>query len=209
MVKLHYVLLRTFRTLVAQGFCSPGDERDGDGGGGPLQDNVDGTGMGTGQGNEDVSKEIEDEEQVLGLQGDEDGPPPDSQNKQDEGLEMEVWSAVWLQYGWLVVLTYMCVGCLPQQNDFSGELQDVPEGDKEEEDDDGDDNSDEEELQRQMGDLEDDNKDVVDEKLWNQESDEEDENDDKEEKFEKNKPVDGEDTGEVGRQPLPAAGSGG
>lgn len=44
-------------------------------------------------GNEDVSKEIEDEEQVLGLQGDEDGPPPPPDpngQKQDEGLEMQV-----------------------------------------------------------------------------------------------------------------------
>ena len=44
-------------------------------------------------GNEDVSKEIEDEEQVLGLQGEEDGPPPPPDpngQKQDEGLEMQV-----------------------------------------------------------------------------------------------------------------------
>ena len=47
--KLEYVLLRTFRTLIGQGYCGPSEER-GDGAEGPMQDNVDGTGMGSGQG---------------------------------------------------------------------------------------------------------------------------------------------------------------
>lgn len=48
------------------------------------------------------------------------------------------------------------------QNDFDAELQDVPDGNKEEDNDDDDDGKSdaEDELERQMGDLADDNKDV-------------------------------------------------
>ena len=71
--KLHYVTLRLFRNLLSKGYCSDdvqegGSAEDGDGNRN-FEDDVDGTGMGEGDGKKDVSDEIEDEEQILGLEG--------------------------------------------------------------------------------------------------------------------------------------------
>ena len=65
----------TFRNLLAKGFCADdvaegGAAEDGDGNRN-FEDDVDGTGMGEGDGKKDVSDEIEDEEQILGLEGEE------------------------------------------------------------------------------------------------------------------------------------------
>lgn len=129
-----------------------------------FDDDVEGTGMGEGEGKKDVTDQIEDEEQLLGLKGDKEEKEQAEQGKelgddQDKGMEME--------------------------NDFDGEMFDVPKGEEKE------DGSDEEkeELDREMGDLGDDaDIDVVDEKLWDQEDDEdgddEGRDDRREEKFE-------------------------
>lgn len=110
-----------------------------------------------------MSQEIEDEEQVLGLQDDVEPPESGEPLPQEEGgLEM--------------------------QNDFEGALHDVDPSQGEKEDDDDGEEEEEEELQRQMGDLgQEDEKEVVDEKLWNDESDEEDLKED--EQFEPGKPL--------------------
>ena len=51
-------------------YCRQNDENEDnkDGEEGEMQDNVQGTGMGEGEGKKDVSNEIEDEEQLLGNQ---------------------------------------------------------------------------------------------------------------------------------------------
>ena len=67
--KLCGTLAGTFCSLARDGFCAP--QPDGDQGadtGGELQDDKAGTGIGEGQGKKDVSDEIEDEAQVLGLE---------------------------------------------------------------------------------------------------------------------------------------------
>ncbi|CAN0493688.1 unnamed protein product, partial [Scytosiphon promiscuus] len=74
--KLHYVTVRVFRTLLSKGLCAAETEDDvGDGDGDidgmKFDDDVEGTGMGEGEGKKDVTDEIEDEEQLLGLKGDE------------------------------------------------------------------------------------------------------------------------------------------
>jgi midasin len=77
--KLLYVLLRVFRVLIAKGFCaddvSDGGEGDGAGGAGNMkfEDDVEGTGMGEGEGKNDVTDQIENEEQLLGLKGESQG----------------------------------------------------------------------------------------------------------------------------------------
>jgi len=79
--KLLYVVLRVFRTLLAKGLCSDQTkEEDGDGAGGDagemrFEDDVEGTGMGEGDGRKDVSDQIENEEQLLGLKDQQ--PPPE------------------------------------------------------------------------------------------------------------------------------------
>lgn len=47
-----------------RGFCGAPDSQEGGEGNGEFTDDVEGTGMGEGQGKEDVSEQIEDEEQV-------------------------------------------------------------------------------------------------------------------------------------------------
>ncbi|ORZ38563.1 hypothetical protein BCR44DRAFT_1497173 [Catenaria anguillulae PL171] len=109
LAKAGYVVLINMTKLVRQGFCVPqssdGDDDNAAGGQGDGQfEEADGTGIGQGSGNKDVSDEIEDEEQVLGLkdeedQADESGDQERKENKKDEGMEME--------------------------NDFDGDLEDL------------------------------------------------------------------------------------
>ncbi|EQC37386.1 hypothetical protein SDRG_04990 [Saprolegnia diclina VS20] len=167
MSKAEFVIVRVFRTLLSNGFCKAPEEKEDDSTGGQFnfEDDVEGTGMGEGDGKKDVSDQIEDEEQLLGLKGDE--PPPENQEKKDKekddsGLEMN--------------------------NDFDGQLEDIDDDDQK--DDDKDDDDDQEELDREMGDFDEDN--IVDEKRWGEDSDDEDDNIDKDkEKFD-DKEMEGE-----------------
>jgi midasin len=178
--KLSYVLIRVFRTLLCKGICSDKtedtDDTGDDNGTGGLQfsDDVEGTGMGEGDGKKDVSDQIEDEEQLLGLQSDkqqeskEDKNELDDDNK-DDGIEMA--------------------------NDFEGDMHDVPKEDQK--DDDNNSENDEQELDREMGDAGD-TADVIDEKLWDDDDDDNDDNNDEngtdkeQEKFEQGSRMDGE-----------------
>ncbi|OQR87196.1 midasin-like protein, partial [Achlya hypogyna] len=165
MAKCQFVIVRVFRTLLSNGFCKAPEEKEDDSTGGQFnfEDDVEGTGMGEGDGKKDVSDQIEDEEQLLGLKGDE--PPPEQEKKDkekdDSGLEM--------------------------QNDFDGALEDVDDDDDNQDDDKDDD---QEELDREMGDFDEDN--VVDEKRWGEDSDDEEDQIDKDkEKFD-DKEMEGE-----------------
>ena len=89
--KLCGTLAGTFCSLARDGFCAPQpDGEQGAGKGGELQDDKAGTGIGEGEGKKDVSDEIEDEAQVLGLEdlkkdeAAQDGAPDDPAH----GLEM-------------------------------------------------------------------------------------------------------------------------
>ncbi len=172
--KLNYILLRVFRVLVAKGFCSDkvddnGVAEDMNDAGGNFADDQDGTGMGEGEGRNDVTDQIENEEQLLGLKNDanENSNDKDGTSKQldkeeaEKGMEME--------------------------GDFEGDMYDVPE---EEQGDPQDDDNKKEELDRELGDGDEENDDVIDEKLWGESDDEEDHQG--EEKFEKNSSVKGE-----------------
>ena len=171
--KFEYIKLRLFRVLIAKGYCADDVEEGGDGEGDAsnmkFEDDVDGTGMGDGDGKNDVTDEIENEEQLLGLKGDQ-TEENSNQNKElgedeaDTGMEME--------------------------NDFDGELFDVPD---KKETEDGENEDDEEELDREMGDGQDPNEQVVDEKMWDDDDDDEDGGENQnEEKFEKDSKVSGE-----------------
>ena len=73
--KLLYVNLRIFRVLLAKGLCSD-DTKEGEGEGGgdggtlSFGDDMEGTGMGEGNGANDVSDQIDNEEQLVGLKDD-------------------------------------------------------------------------------------------------------------------------------------------
>lgn len=141
--KLDYVLCSIIQTLAKDGFCTPPDtEADGEGEG--ATETSDGVGLGEGSGKENVSKEIEDESQVEGLQ--DEGAENDERNK-DEGDD----------------------NAIEMSEDFGGYLEDVDEKDDEEggEQSDGESEVDPEE---QIGNLENDDPAAVDEKLWGDEA---------------------------------------
>lgn len=72
---------------------------------------------------------------------------------------------------------------MEMENDFEGEMFDVPKGEEKDDNKENDDD-DQEELDREMGDVGD-SGDVVDEKLWDENEEDDEEGDDKgEEKFE-------------------------
>ena len=175
--KFLYVLLRVFRVLISKGFCSDdvsdGGEGDGEGGACEMkfEDDVEGTGRGEGDGKNDVTDEIDNEEQLLGLKGDEDQEAASQQERKelkedevDTGMEME--------------------------GDFDGEKFDLPDQPEDQNDDANSDN--EEEVDREMGDGEDPNEQVVDEKMWDNEEDDLDEMQQEKEKFEENSKMAGE-----------------
>merc|ERR1711976_616651 len=120
--------LSLFRELIAKGVCSDdveeGGDGEGDAGNTNFEDDVEGTGMGEGDGKNDVTDEIENEEQLLGLKGDDEGEQSNDQKElgEDEaetGMEME--------------------------NEFDGELFDVPEKQQDENGSDNDDDDENEE----------------------------------------------------------------
>ncbi|KAJ3272914.1 hypothetical protein HDV01_005111 [Terramyces sp. JEL0728] len=142
LAKFQYILSNTFYSLLKDGFCIPkleeNDEDEGD-----MQDNVDGMGIGEGEGKKDVSDEIENEDQVEGLKNDADKAPPADKNEmkeEDDAIEME--------------------------NDFDGVLEDVSEDENQDQQEEEDEK---EEHDEQMGNLDDDLADVVDEKMWGDE----------------------------------------
>eukprot|EP01114_Cavostelium_apophysatum_P009739 TRINITY_DN2299_c0_g1_i7.p2 TRINITY_DN2299_c0_g1~~TRINITY_DN2299_c0_g1_i7.p2 ORF type:complete len:2267 (+),score=877.38 TRINITY_DN2299_c0_g1_i7:9332-16132(+) len=164
--RLEYHMLSIFSNLYTRGFNMPQDEKEGDGTGETLE-NVEGTGMGQAEGEKDVSKEIDNDEQLEDLKGQEQGEDPHMKpNVPEEGREME--------------------------NDFDGNLESLDKDENNEENSDEEPEEDENQ-EKQMGDM-DDNEEVVDEQLWF--GDSEDENEDKEgedEKQEKNNPLGRED----------------
>ena len=69
LAKLIYVVESVFITLSFHGYCESKEDEDNQEQEGE-EEWKDGTGIGEGKGEEDVSKEIEHEEQVEGLRGD-------------------------------------------------------------------------------------------------------------------------------------------
>jgi midasin len=146
--KLDYVMCSVVHTLGTRGFCIPPETEEGEGAGDEQGKELGGTGLGEGTGNENVSKEIEDESQVEGLQGDE-GDEGDGMQR-EKGKDEE--------------------NTIEMSEDFGGEMEDVPEGDEE-----GDEEEEEEEEpdaegpDEQLGELDKSDPAAVDEKLWGDE----------------------------------------
>ncbi|KAF9915434.1 AAA ATPase midasin [Lobosporangium transversale] len=138
--KLTYVLCNTFSILFSKGFCIPEMEQEMKEG--EEETGVAGTGIGEGEGGKDVSDEIEDEEQVLGTQNEKKQEDQDKKETQEEdkGIEME--------------------------NDFEGNLEDVEPSSDQDDNEDDEDDEDKEEPDEAIGDVDDDNPEAIDEKMW-------------------------------------------
>jgi len=173
--KLESVLTALFLGLCAEGFCAPPEEVDGEGGGG-MMDDQSGTGMGAGEGKKDVADEIENEDQILGMEDLEKQDEDEKKDKNNTGDDDDD-------------------GGIEMQNDFEGTMEDVDAGG----DDDDDDQDDaKEDMEKEMGDDGDDG-DVIDERMWNDEDDDanEDEKNQAPEKYEKGSSVKQDDAQET------------
>ena len=145
MAKMTYCLVNSFSIIITKGFCMPAGADDGEEG--DADGMMAGTGMGEGEGNKDVSEEIEDEEQVLGTQNEERNNDDKQDTKEEKnGMDME--------------------------NDFDGNLEDIEQDEDKEEDDSDDSDSDEEDPDEQIGDVDDMDPDAVDDKMWGDEAEE-------------------------------------
>ncbi len=178
LAKLNYVLVRVFRVLVSKGYCADNitNDEDGDGEGDisgmNFEDDKEGTGMGEGDGKQDVTDQLESEEQLLGLKGDD---QDDTTTEQRDSRELNEEEA---KQG------------MEMEADFEGDMFDVLEQNQDDIPDPDDDE--EQELDREMGDGPDQNEDVVDEKMWDQSDDDEGEQDPADEKFEKDSGMKGQ-----------------
>ncbi|KAJ1954201.1 AAA ATPase midasin, partial [Dispira parvispora] len=149
--KLSYVLCNTFSVLLRDGFCTPEFEGEGEGDEGPEGNGKleEGTGIGEGRGEKNVSDEIENEDQVLGTENEEkDDSPQQDPAAGEDAIEME--------------------------NDFEGEIGDAQYTDVEDDSGPSDGEEEEPELEDRIGDVDLDDPSAVDDKLWDGEDDEED-----------------------------------
>ncbi|KAG9103873.1 hypothetical protein FRC06_007402 [Ceratobasidium sp. 370] len=141
--RLTYVLASTVRTLMQKGFCKPPDAQDESGGKEAGEELAEGTGMGEGAGTENISNQIEDEAQVEGLQGEQESTTKDDKNSDDkEAIEMS--------------------------EDFAGATEDVDEDENGGEADSK--SGSEADPDERIEDLDSADPNVVDEKLWNDDS---------------------------------------
>ena len=148
--KLNYTLGSIVRTIAKDGFCQPKDT-EGAEEGGEGQETMEDTGLGEGTGSENMSKEIQEESQVEGLQGEE-GQAEEKIERAEEGNAIEM------------------------SEDFGGEMQDVPEAEDEGEGESEEEGS-EADPDEQIGDVDPTGENAVDEKLWGDEQGPEDKED--------------------------------
>ncbi|KAI6098131.1 midasin [Pisolithus sp. B1] len=148
LLKLDYVVCSVLHTLATRGFCIPPETEEGDDTTGSEEGRgLEGTGIGEGAGAENVSKEITDESQVEGLQGE----GNDTERGEGKGDE----------------------NAIEMNEPFEGEMEDV----EDDEDGDGEEESPEdgEGPDEQLGKLDRADPNKVDEKLWGDEPGEDEE----------------------------------
>ncbi|KAK4668735.1 AAA ATPase midasin [Podospora pseudoanserina] len=139
--RLGYTLSTSFTIISSQGFCTPSEpsnEKSNETG------NVenDGTGLGDGEGAEDISKDIQPDEDLTELAQDKNNNTQGDIEEHDDAVDMG-------------------------DDELEGELGDVAGKDEEEEDKDGsDDEGDDEDVDEQAGDVDDLDPTAVDEKMW-------------------------------------------
>ena len=144
-MKLCYIGSGIFSTLLYQGFCKPSDADDDDNA--PTED-ASGTGLGSGEGQNDISDQIDDEEQLQKQEQDEN--PNQQMEEQEKAIETE--------------------------QDFESDLQDVKPDDNNQDDNQNDEEDSEEEednFDDEMGEVDRDQEEILDEKLWNEEDEDE------------------------------------
>eukprot|EP01015_Nassula_variabilis_P003581 TRINITY_DN1241_c0_g2_i5.p1 TRINITY_DN1241_c0_g2~~TRINITY_DN1241_c0_g2_i5.p1 ORF type:complete len:1010 (-),score=318.66 TRINITY_DN1241_c0_g2_i5:37-3066(-) len=170
--KFEYLMTSVFINLSYKGFCSAEEvENDGDnqGEGDDSGKLVDGTGIGEGQGVQNVSKQIEFEEQLLGMKNDKEEENQDeNQEKQENEGEDDV---------------------VDMENDFKGKTSKQEQQKEGEEEDKKEDEIDEDKLDEEISEVDD----TLDYKMWNKEDHKKDQEDEEDQKDEENEQEEGEE----------------
>ncbi|KAF7587528.1 hypothetical protein BBP40_007087 [Aspergillus hancockii] len=135
--KLSYILAKSFTQIASEGFCTPTEASTEDSKSGKLES---GTGLGDGQGAEDISKDVGDDEDLSELAQQEQKEEP-TEDIDDSGDAVNM-----------------------DQEDLQGETTEHKEGDEDEKDESGD--EDEDNIDEEVGSVDDLEETAVDEKMW-------------------------------------------
>ncbi|XP_074663211.1 midasin-like [Tubulanus polymorphus] len=172
--KLLSVLLGIFSEIIQKGFCLPAEMSDELAGDGATKfEDMENAGMGEGQGQKDVSDQIETEDQLEELkkagEEDEKADPDEKPDVPDEDNAIEM------------------------SDDFEGKLHNLdPSKEDENENSEDDDEDVENKIDKQMGDVDDENADKLDDQVWGSDDEEPEEQEQKEDKKEEVGPGSGQ-----------------
>lgn len=140
MAKSTFILTKSLLTLANDGFCSPEAPTE------QKQDNnlQDGTGLGDGEGVENNSKDVEEDDDLAehAQQPNEEQNKDENEDKDDDAVDME--------------------------GDMAGELENLSDQEEDENDENGD--EEEEDLDEEVDDLDDLDPNAVDDKMWDEEA---------------------------------------
>ncbi|KAI5928416.1 hypothetical protein F4810DRAFT_705356 [Camillea tinctor] len=145
--KLGYILSRIFTQLSSQGFCTPKEKSDETAG---QSDKLEsGTGLGEGEGAEDISKDIQPDEDLSELAQEKNKESGEDMEDEKDAVDMA-------------------------DEELEGDLGSIDGGEDEEKGSDaGDDDKSEEEIDEETGDVDDLDPSAVDEKMWDGENEDE------------------------------------
>ncbi|CAH1229365.1 MDN1 [Branchiostoma lanceolatum] len=151
--KLLSILLGLFSDLASKGFCLPAEFSDELGGEGATQfEDIEGGGIGEGEGAKDVSDQIENEDQLQEAQ-----KPDQEREDQDPDQQPDVQDEQ---------------NAIEMSDDFDGKMHNL-EPEEGENSDSDEDEADENELDKQIGDVDGEGAEKLDEKLWGDDMEEE------------------------------------
>ncbi|CEJ53778.1 hypothetical protein PMG11_00119 [Penicillium brasilianum] len=144
--KTSYILTKTFTQVAAEGFCSPAEASQDEGKEGKMES---GTGLGDGEGAEDISKDVGDDEDLseLAQQAQREDAEKDEMDDSADAVNMD-------------------------QEELEGETGDHKEEEDDEEDKDDNGEDEDDDIDEEVGSVDDLDAGAVDEKLWDGANDE-------------------------------------
>ncbi|KAF9893737.1 hypothetical protein FE257_009907 [Aspergillus nanangensis] len=136
--KMSYILAKSFTQIASEGYCSPAEASTEKGNSGDLQS---GTGLGDGEGADDISKDVGDDEDLTELAQEQMEQPKEDMEKSENAVDMD-------------------------QEEMEGQEGERKEGDEEDKDDDASGDEEEDDIDEEVGSVDDLDPSAVDEKMW-------------------------------------------
>ncbi|EAU37909.1 conserved hypothetical protein [Aspergillus terreus NIH2624] len=136
--KTSYILAKTFKQIASEGYCSPAEASTEGGQSGELES---GTGLGDGEGAEDISKDVGDDEDLTELAQEQTEQPKDDMENTEDAVNMD-------------------------QEEMEGQEGERKEGDEKDNDEDGSEDDEEQDIDEEVGSVDDLDPSAVDEKMW-------------------------------------------